>query len=252
MSQEAIVEALARNIRSVQARIAAAAERAGRNPSQVQLVAVSKTVEPARVIAACNLGLNVFGENRVEEAAEKIPVIRAELARQGKELPHWHMIGHLQSRKSGRALELFDLIHAVDSVRLAERLSRQATELGKRATVLLELNVSGEESKYGFPAALTGSVAAQSPALFAAIAAILALPGLDVRGLMTMAPIVPAPEEARPYFRRLREWRDALQDRFPAHGWPELSMGMTDDFEVAVEEGATMVRIGRAIFTCCS
>ncbi len=248
MSQEAMQEALARNVRSVQTRIAAAAERAGRNPSEVQIVAVSKTVEPARVIAAYNLGLNVFGENRVEEAEGKIPVVRAALAQQGREPPRWHMIGHLQSRKSGRAVELFDLIHAVDSVRLAERLSRQATEAGKRVPILLELNVSGEESKYGFPAALAGAIATQAPPLFAAVAEILALPGLDVRGLMTMAPIVPTAEEARPYFRRLREWRSALQDRFPVHGWPELSMGMTDDFEVAVEEGATMVRIGRAIF----
>jgi len=250
MSQEAMQEALARNVRSVQTRIAAAAERAGRHPSEVQLVAVSKTVEPARVIAAYDLGLRVFGENRVEEAEEKIPAVRAELARQGREPPSWHMIGHLQSRKSGRALELFDLIHAVDSVRLAERLSRQAREAGKQVPALLELNISGEESKYGFPAELAGSVAAQAPALFAAVAEILALPGLDVRGLMTMAPIVPTPEGARPYFRRLHEWREALRDRFPTHSWPELSMGMTDDFEVAVEEGATMVRIGRAIFAC--
>lgn len=243
-----IQETIARNLENVKARIAAAAARANRDPSTILLVAISKTVEPARVLAAYELGLRTFGENRVEEAESKIPVINESIISAGKPLPSWHMVGHLQSRKASRALALFDMIHSVDSLHLAEKLSRQAAQLGRTIPILLELNVSGEASKYGFSLAPGADEEKRTTLFLETVKKILALPGLDVRGLMTMAPIVSVPEDARPYFQRLRAWRDTLREHFPGYGWPELSMGMTDDFEVAVEEGATMLRLGRAIF----
>ena len=204
----------------MRARIHAAAERAHRDPAAITLVAVSKTVEPARIAAAYQLGLRHFGENRVEEAEGKIPALAAAMPE-----ATWHMIGHLQSRKAPRAAQLFDLIHSVDSVHLAERLDRQAAALGKKLPILLEAEHLGEESKSGFPLALSGASSEQAPAFVQAAQQILALQCLEVRGLMTMAPIVAEPEQARPYFRRLREWRDLLADRFPvrslgrAHRW---------------------------------
>jgi PLP dependent protein len=244
MDEQAIKEALARNLQAVRARIHAAAERAHRDPTQIALIAVSKTVEPALIVAAYQLGLRHFGENRVEEAETKIPALAAQMP-----VAIWHMLGHLQSRKAPRAAQLFDLIHSVDSVHLAERLDRQAAAIGKTLPILLELNISGEESKSGFSLSLSGAMKEQAPAMAQAVDKIVALEHLQVRGLMTMAPMVTQPELARPYFRRLREWREWLAERFPAHPWAELSMGMTDDFEVAVEEGATMLRLGRAIFS---
>jgi len=244
MSEREIREMIAANLEAVRERIVRAAQGAGRDPAEITLVAVSKTVEPARILAAYELGQRVFGENRVEEAEEKLPQLAQTIAGRGGPAPDWHLIGHLQSRKSARALELFDLIHSVDSVHLAQRLSRQAGELGRVAPVLLELNVSGEESKYGFPASAAGHEAA----LLQAVAEIAALPGVRVRGLMTVAPLGEDPEQARPYFQRLRAWRDRLAREFPGCGWDQLSMGMSDDFEVAIAEGATMVRLGRAIF----
>jgi pyridoxal phosphate enzyme (YggS family) len=155
------------------------------------------------------------------------------------------MIGHIQSRKAGDVIDGdFALIHSVDSLKLAERLSRLAVQAGRRQAVLLECNVSGEASKGGFP----GQTPSEWALLVATFERVVALPGLEVRGLMTMAPIVAEPAEARPYFRRLRALRDFLADRVPAAAWTELSMGMTDDFEAAITEGATLVRVGRAIF----
>ena len=248
--------ALEANLRAVQARIAAAAQRAGLDPAGVTLVAVTKT-QPVEVIrAAYDLGLRHFGENRVEEAEGKIGELPPDIT--------WHMIGHVQSRKAARAASLFHVVHSVDSVKLAQRLDRaSAARAGPFAgaqdrplPILLEINVSGEASKDGFPAERwaedtaqsAGALTGQGAALLAAVAEIAALPHLQLQGLMTMAPIVADPEQARPVFARLRQLRDELAAAFPHVRWSHLSMGMSDDLEIAVEEGATLVRIGRAIF----
>lgn len=237
---ETVRESIAANLAAVEERIAAACQRAGRSREAVTLVAVTKTRSLDEIVAAYACGVRDLGENRVEEAAEKVPALRAAFDR---DPARWHMIGHVQGRKARDCARLADVVHSVDSVRLAVRLDRYAGEAGRRLPVLLEANVSGEESKYGFAAWDEAGRAA----LIAAAHEVAALPNLDARGLMTMAPIVADPEEARPVFVRLREVRDALQTA-TGHEWPELSMGMTDDYPVAVEEGATMVRIGRAIF----
>ncbi len=234
------MEPLEANLRSVQRRIAAAARRAGRDPAQITLVAVTKTQPPEVIRRAYELGLRCFGENRVEEAEDKVEHLPSDIA--------WHMIGHIQSRKAKRVAALFQFVHSLDSVKLARRLDRACSGRPDPLPVLLECNVSGEESKYGFAADRWQSDADQLKALLAAVEEIIALPHLRVQGLMTMAPIVADPEEARPVFIRLRTLRDELAAIFPDVEWQHLSMGMTDDFEVAVEEGATLVRIGRAIF----
>jgi pyridoxal phosphate enzyme (YggS family) len=235
-------ETIDSNLAAVRQRLAAAARRAGRSAEEITLVAVTKTVPLPAVLIAYKLGVRDFGENRVQEAETKVASAR----RQAAEI-QWHLVGHLQTNKAKAAVELFDLIHSVDSQRLAEALDRRAQAVGRRLPVLLEVNVSGEASKSGFAVAGTGQ-AAKREALLPAVERLLALPHLDVQGLMTIAPLVSDPEQARPYFRALRQWRDELQRRFPQVAWRHLSMGMTDDFEVAIEEGATMVRLGRAIF----
>ena len=211
------------NVAEVRARIEAAAARAGRDPASVMLIAVSKTFPPAAIAAAVAAGARDIGENRVQEAEGK----RAALDTTGVR-PVWHLIGHLQTNKVKTALQVFDILHSVDSLRLAEALSRHATA---PIDVLLEVNVGGEASKFGFAPEET----------LRAVEQVVRLPNLRPRGLMTVAPAVDNPEDVRPVFRRLRELRDAA-------GLVELSMGMTHDFEVAIEEGATMVRVGRAIF----
>jgi len=222
------------NLQSIQERIAAAAGRAGRDPAEISLVAVTKT-QPAEVIrAAYELGLRHFGENRVEEAEAKAGDLPADIT--------WHMIGHIQSRKAKRVVPLFHIVHSVDSVKLAQRLDRLCLERAAPLPILLEFNVSGEASKYGFAAE------EEDEALLAAVEELVALPHLRVQGLMTMAPIVTNPQQARPVFVHLRRLRDELAAAFPQTDWHHLSMGMTDDFEVAIEEGATLVRLGRAIF----
>ena len=228
---------IARNVELVQGRIEAACRRANRDREDVLLVAVSKTVPAEAVLAAWNAGMRHFGENRVEDALPKIAQV-AEALGEGN-APTWHMIGHLQRRKVRDAMPAFDIVHSVDSLRLAQELAKRLEPIGKRMPVLLEVNVSGEESKYGLTPATTQE----------AVEAIRDLPHVEIRGLMTMAPIVDEPDAARPYFQRLRALRDDLAERFPDMAWRELSMGMTDDFEPAIEEGATMVRVGRAIFS---
>ena len=242
---------LAENIAQVQERIAAACARSGRNLSEVTLVAVSKTCPAEIVTEAYRLGLRHLGENRVEEAREKISKVRSQISNSTSDLRlqtselRWHLVGHLQSRKAAEAVALFDVIHSVDSVKLANKLSRLCLEAGRVMPVLLECNVSGEESKYGFPAA----TAADKACWMAGVEAILAEgSGVRVEGLMTVAPIVSQTQDARPAFRALRQLRDELASRFPQTNWRHLSMGMTDDFEIAIEEGATLVRVGRAIF----
>lgn len=240
-------EALAAALRDVRERMAAALGRAGRAPDSATLVAVTKTVPAERLLAAASLGLTTFGENRVQEARDKRERL-AELAAGNSEAARlvaalrWELIGHLQSNKAARALELFARIQSVDSLRLAEVLSARAVALGRALPILLEVNVGGEESKSGL---------APGDETLAVARAVAALPGLRAEGLMTVAPIVPRAELARPYFRRLRELRDALRrDISPNRPdlWSELSMGMSDDFEVALEEGATSIRVGRSLF----
>ncbi len=230
-----MTDSLQDNLARVEDRIASAAARAGRDTADITLVAVSKTHPVESLLAAYKLGMRHFGENRVEEAAIKLPAFRQST---NDPAVAFHMIGHLQSRKAGDAVALFDRVHSVDSVKLAQRLSRFTP---KPLPILLEVNVSGEESKYGFDGA-------RRTELFNAVEAIAQLPNVQLDGLMTMAPIVGDPEEARPVFCALRELRDAIEARYPNLNLPQLSMGMTDDFEVAIEEGATLVRIGRAIF----
>jgi pyridoxal phosphate enzyme (YggS family) len=214
---------IAENLSRVRERIEAACRRAGRSTDDITLVGVSKGFGVDEIAEACAAGLRDLGENRVQEAAPKIE----ELAARGIR-PRWHLIGHLQSNKAKTASDLFAIIHSIDSLRIAEAISRRASAA---MPVLLEVNVSQEASKYGF---LMDEVVPALPA-------IQALLNLDVRGLMTVAPLVDDPEAVRPFFGQLRELRDRL-------GLPHLSMGMTGDFEVAIEEGATMVRVGRAIF----
>lgn len=237
------------NLRDVQRRIAEAAGRAGRDPAEITLVAVTKMFTVAHIQAAYELGVRHFGENRVREAEEKIPIVNQWVEEKHTLSPlTWHMVGHLQSRKAKDAIQLFDIIHSVDTLKLAKRLDRLCRREDRIMPILLEANVSGEESKYGFALERWAEDEKQRGRFFAIVEEILALPQVEVQGLMTMAPIVADPEEARPYFRRLRRLRDALAERFPGEYWRHVSMGMTDDFEVAIEEGATIVRIGRAIF----
>lgn len=230
---------LAANLDIVRARIAAAARRVGREPDEVTLVAVTKTQPSTVVRAAYDLGLRHFGESRVEEAAGKIGELPGDIV--------WHMIGHLQSRKARQAVRLCQVIHSLDRLKIAERLSREMAEGSGPLPVLLECNVSGEESKDGFAADRWQTDRTQRQVLWSAVEEMLALSNLRLDGLMTMAPLVDDPEETRSTFRRLRVLRDALAADLK-RAWPHLSMGMSDDFEVAIEEGATLVRIGRAIF----
>jgi len=242
---------LAENVGRVQERIARACARTGRSPAEVKLVAVSKTFSAEAVAQAYRVGLRDFGENRVEEAVPKISHVKCQISTlqvgesaSPQSLVTWHLVGHLQSRKAREAVRVFDVIHSVDSVKLADRLSRLYLEAGHVMPILLECNVSGEESKYGFPLATVQDRARW----MADVEAILGLPGVRVEGLMTVAPVVTAAEDVRSVFHTLWQLRGELATRFPQASWRHLSMGMTDDFEVAIEEGATMVRIGRAIF----
>jgi len=212
---------IAENLARVRERLDRACQKAGRLPEEITLVAVAKGVGPEMISQAHSLGIRHFGENRVQEAQEKISALKPlDIT--------WHMVGHLQTNKAKLALELFQAIDSVDSLSLARALSRRASA---PLPVLLEVNVSGEATKFGFI----------SEALPLALEEIARLPNLEVRGLMTLAPLVKDPQEVRPIFSRLRGLAQAL-------GLKELSMGMSDDFEVAIEEGATQVRLGRAIF----
>lgn len=219
---------IAQNLEEVRGRIAAAAHKAGRDPAQVRLVAVSKTVPAERIKEAVAAGQRLFGENYLQEARGKIEALG--------EAATWHFIGHLQSNKAKGAVELFDLIHGVDRPKLAAALEAAAAAMDKVQEILLQVNLAGEASK-------SGAAPEAAPGLLREISR---LPHLRVMGLMTMPPFLD-PEAVRPYFRALREWRDRLQDS-SGLPLPELSMGMSGDYEVAVEEGATLVRVGTAIF----
>lgn len=227
-------ELIAANLASVRARVEQACLRVQRDPHEVTLVAVSKLQPFDAIVAAYDAGQRDFGENRLEELLPKV----AQAQQRGLDEIRWHLIGTIQSRKSSQAVGPFRLIHSVDRMKLAERLSRDAVAAGRVMAVLLEVNVSGEESKHGF----APDDVLQQASLLAA------LPGLSICGLMTMAPFYADAEQTRPVFRALRNLRDRLVGVPGLAGWTELSMGMTNDFEIAVEEGATLVRIGSAIF----
>ncbi len=213
----------------VRRRIARAAAAAGRDPASITLIGATKSVDVDRVRAAFHAGLRDFGENRVQEALPKIAAVGAG--------PRWHLIGHLQRNKARQAVGAFGVIHSIDTVALAETLDRAARLTGRRVSVLIEVNVGGEATKFGVaPEAMEGLVGALG-----------ACEWVQPVGLMTVAPPAQDPQVVRPVFRTLRELRDRLQRQLGGT-FRELSMGMSDDFEVAVEEGATMVRIGRAIF----
>ncbi len=216
-------------LEEIHSRIAAAATRSGRDPSAVTLVAVSKTHPAETVREAYDAGQLVFGENRVQELLAKAPLLPA--------AARWHLIGHLQKNKIRKVLPLAELIHGVDSLELAQDIDRIAAELGLFPKILIEVNVSGEKTKFGFSPETARAQAA----------ALLALPRVQLEGLMTIAPIVEKPEDARPFFTALRRLRDELagETRTPL---PVLSMGMSGDYETAIEEGATLVRVGTAIF----
>lgn len=234
---------IAANIECVRERIDAACKEVGRDPAAVTLLAVCKQQSAEAVCAAAAAGLRHFGENRVEEAVWKIPQVQACLA----EPVVWHMVGHIQSRKARQVPGLFQVVHAVDRIKLARRLSAMMSGRDGALEVLLEVNVSGEASKAGFNARGWQEDAEVRARLWRDCETILKLPGLQVTGLMTMAPVVPHMEATRPVFRQLAALRAALARDFRLP-LPELSMGMTEDYPVAVEEGATIVRIGRAIF----
>jgi hypothetical protein len=242
---------LAANIEAVRRRISAAAQRAGRQADEITLVAVTKTQPLAVVTAAFQAGLRHFGENRAPEFLEKVNGLSDWLKTQpGAQPPCWHFIGHLQSRQAGLALAgRPDLIHSIDSLKLAERIDRLAErEEQPPLDILLQCNVSGEASKTGFALDRWSSDKQQWSAFLEAVRQMGAFERIMVRGLMTMAPLSTEPEAARPTFQSLAALRTRLQAEAPQFDWGHLSMGMTDDFEVAIEEGASLIRVGRAIF----
>jgi len=226
---------IAENIAQVRKQIAAAARRATRNPDAITLMGVSKTFPAERIREAYAAGLRVFGENRVQEFAGKIDALR------DLRDAEWHLIGHLQSNKASKAAELFDAVDSVDSVRTAEKLNALAASAGKTLSVLIEINVGGEKEKSG--------VAPGSDVVEQILQSAPRWTSLKIQGLMTVPPYTEDPEGSRPYFRQLRQIRDSIAARgLPKIGTAVLSMGMSHDFEVAIEEGATCVRVGTAIF----
>jgi len=226
---------IADNVKLVKERMASAARRAGRHPEEITLMAVSKTHPPELIREAYEAGVRWFGENRVQEFAGKAAAV-ADLAE-----AEWHLIGHLQTNKAAKAAELFSTVDSVDSLKLAEKLNAAAASLGKKLPILIEVNVGGEEAKSG--------VAPNGEEQAAILEAAPRLNHLAIRGLMTVPPYSEDPEQARPYFRRLRELRDRIAaQKLPAVEMSVLSMGMSHDFEVAIEEGSTCVRVGTAIF----
>lgn len=220
---------IAENIAAIQLRLRAACERAGRSPDSVRLMGVSKTHPAAAVREAVEAGLTLFGENKIQEAKLKIPDC--------PDRASFHFIGHLQSNKAKDAARLFAMVQGVDRFATAVELNKRAEALARDLPILLEVNVAGEASKFGYPAA----------AVLEDLEQILELPRLELHGFMTVPPYSPDPERARPWFRKLADLRKACEDRVGVP-FPELSMGMSGDFETAIEEGSTLIRIGTAIF----
>ncbi len=222
---------IAENVAWVRERMEAAARRAGRDPGKIRLVAVSKTVESGRIRQALEAGVDSLGENYVQEAQKKIEELGP--------LAAWHFIGHLQSNKAKAAVRLFDWVHSVDSLRLAQELSRVAGQQNKVLPVLLQINLGQETTKFG----------ALQDDTFRLLEQMGLLPGISVKGLMTLPPFFDNPEESRPYFHALRDLAEAVsRQKIAGVSMEELSMGMSNDFETAIEEGATLVRVGTAIF----
>lgn len=231
-----LTETLRLRLEKIRAEMDDAARQAGRAPENIRLMVVTKTHPAETVAAVLAAGARLLGENYVEEAIAKITALQAAQA-------EWHMIGHLQSRKADGVVQHFQTLESLDSLKLAQRLQRFSAEAGRILPVFLECNLSGEASKFGFAA----QSASQRAAFFREVEQILLLPNLQIRGLMTMPPFFDEPQKARPYFASLRELREALLQRFPQADWRELSMGTSIDFPAAVQEGATLVRVGTAI-----
>jgi pyridoxal phosphate enzyme (YggS family) len=219
----------AENLNAIQQRIRAACARAGRNESAVTLLAVSKTHPPETIREAVDCGQLLFGENKIQEAKVKIPLCPGKA--------RWQFIGHLQSNKVRDAVELFEMIQGVDSLNIAREISKRAEQAAKTMPILLEVNVAGEASKFGYA----------PEKLLAELNELNALPRIEIHGLMAIPPFSPVPERARPYFQKLRELKSQCEENLGAP-LPQLSMGMSGDFEVAIEEGSTMVRVGTALF----
>lgn len=219
------------NLETINKKIKEAALKVNRDPQEIKLVAVTKTATLEQIKEAINEGVKIIGENKVQKAKEKYQVLTTEIK--------WHLIGHLQTNKVKYAVEIFDLIHSVDSIKLAKEIDKRSVQFKKTIDVLIEVNISGEETKYGYNPEKVESFLKE----------ISEFSGIRIRGLMTIAPISKNKEEVRPYFRRLRELSERIRDKNIKNiKMDYLSMGMTDDFEIAIEEGANMVRIGRGIF----
>lgn len=219
------------NLEIIREKIEKAAFKANRKPEEIKLVAVTKTATAEQIKEAINAGVKIIGENRVQDAKEKYQILTADIK--------WHLIGHLQTNKVKYAVEIFDCIHSVDSIKLAQEIDNRSKQFGKKMDVLIEVNVSGEETKYGIKPEEVESFLKE----------ISEFSRIRVRGLMSIAPIAEDKEEVRPYFRKLRELSEEIKDKNIKNVKMDyLSMGMTEDFEVAIEEGANMVRIGRGIF----
>ena len=225
------MEAIKNNLEIIKEKIKKAALRANRNPEEIKLVAVTKTATIEQIKEAISAGIKIIGENKVQEAKEKYQILTADT--------EWHLIGHLQTNKVKYAIEIFDCIQSVDSIKLAKEIDKRSLQFGKTTNVLVEVKVSGEETKYG--------IKPEEVELF--LKEISEFSRIRVRGLMTIAPIEEDKEEVRPYFRKLRELSAEIKSKnIKKVKMDYLSMGMTDDFEIAIEEGANMVRIGRGIF----
>jgi len=225
------VETIKNNLEIINEKIKKAALKANKNPQEIKLVAVTKTATIEQIKEAISAGVKIIGENKVQEAKEKYQILSANI--------EWHLVGHLQTNKVKYAIEIFDFIHSVDSIKLAKEIDRRSLQFGMITNVLVEVNVSGEETKYGI----------KSEEIEPFLKEISEFSRIKVRGLMTIAPIAEDKEEVRPYFRKLRELSKEIKSKNIKNVKMDyLSMGMTDDFEVAIEEGANMVRIGRGVF----
>lgn len=232
------IEMIRSNLEKVQQRMTAAAERSGRRPGRVKLIAVTKLISLDVILAGIKNGLTCFGENYADQAAEKIKAL------QGQTDIEWHMIGHIQRRKAQTVCEYFDFVHSVDRIKIARYLDRYSGEMNRVMPVLLEVNVSGEDSKFGWPAYEEQEWAN----LLAPFRQIAELPNLEIRGLMSMPPLFEDPEKTRPLYQKLVRFQRYLRQEIPDVRWDELSIGTSFDYEVAIEEGATMVRVGTDIF----
>lgn len=240
-------ETVRENLIAIHEKITEAAHVAGRNPDDVQLHGASKGVPAEVIVAAYGLGLHEFGENWVQEAEPKIAAVTEALKEEGAEELRWHMIGHLQRNKTKEALQLFDAIDTVDSRRLADEIEKRAAQVDRTVPIFLEIDYTDDAERGGFRLGVDPDQT-KLDAFLNDVEGIVSLPHVRIDGLMTIAPMTEDPEDARPAFRRLRELRDAITQRLPDTKIPNLSMGMTHDYQIAIQEGATIVRLGTAIF----